>query len=228
MALLAFGVGTRILGFPLEWIAPVSAAINPAEPPWDDFDPYLVSSELPETPSLTTLPDSYDTNTTRVEPALFGAENEAFFAPERLTIPAIDLEAPVVPTGAKKYNINGRIYEQWIVPDTFAAGWNPTSAYPGQPGNTVLFGHHNVNGAVFGKLYKLESGDEIALFSGGYERKYRVNEVLKVKEEDVSFSQMVENARWIGPTEDERLTLITCWPPYESTYRLIVVAKPTP
>jgi sortase A len=49
-----------------------------------------------------------------------------------------------------------------------------------------------------------------------------------VKERGVSFAQMIENASWILPTAEERLTLVTCWPPYESTYRLIVVARPEP
>ena len=81
-------------------------------------------------------------------------------------------------------------------------------------GNTVLFGHHNVNGAVFANLYKVVVGDEISVFAGGREYRYKVDQVLKVKEKDVSFAQMVENGKWISQTEDERLTLVTCWPPY--------------
>ncbi len=37
-----------------------------------------------------------------------------------------------------------------------------------------------------------------------------------------------ENARWIQPTEDERITLTTCWPYTSNTHRLIIVAKPLP
>jgi sortase A len=36
----------------------------------------------------------------------------------------------------------------------------------------------------------------------------------------------VENARWIEPTEDERLTLVSCWPYETNAYRLVVVARP--
>lgn len=226
LALLLLGAGTRLFGIPDAVIEPVSAAIQMDDPPWDEFDPYLVSSSLPDVPTLTNLPDAYNTNTVRVEPAEFGSEDERYLPPERLVIPSIELETPVVPTASKRYNINGRIYEQWVVPDTFAAGWNPSSAYPGQNDNIVLFGHHNVNGAVFAKLHTLQTGDDVSVYSGGLEYRYRVSEVLKVKEKDVSFEQMLENARWVGPSEEERLTLVTCWPPYESTYRLIVVAKP--
>jgi sortase A len=36
----------------------------------------------------------------------------------------------------------------------------------------------------------------------------------------------LENARWIGPFPDERLTLVTCWPYTNNTHRVIVIAKP--
>jgi len=35
-----------------------------------------------------------------------------------------------------------------------------------------------------------------------------------------------ENARWILPTSDERVTLITCWPYSANTHRLVVIAQP--
>ena len=38
--------------------------------------------------------------------------------------------------------------------------------------------------------------------------------------------QRVENAGWVLPTDDERLTLITCWPYESNTHRLVLVAKP--
>ena len=36
----------------------------------------------------------------------------------------------------------------------------------------------------------------------------------------------MENAAWIMPSEDERLTLVTCWPYTSNTHRLIIVARP--
>ncbi|HOG80388.1 MAG TPA: sortase, partial [Anaerolineaceae bacterium] len=38
--------------------------------------------------------------------------------------------------------------------------------------------------------------------------------------------QRIENARWIEPSVDTRLTLITCWPYESNTHRLVVVARP--
>ena len=34
------------------------------------------------------------------------------------------------------------------------------------------------------------------------------------------------NAQWIAPTDDERVTLVTCWPYTSNTHRLVIVAKP--
>lgn len=223
---LALGVLIRIPGLSFSWLPSVNAEVQPPSQPWDEFDPYLVSVSLPPSPGQTNLPDSYDNSVLRNVVASATEGEAQYFIPERIVIPAIELDAPILLTGGKRYNIRGKIYEQWIVPDTFAAGWNPISARPGEPGNLVLFGHHNVNGAVFARLHLLQSGDEISIFAGGQEHRYRVDEVLKLKEKNVGFDQMVENARWIAPTQEERLTLVTCWPPYESTYRLIVTAKP--
>jgi sortase A len=36
----------------------------------------------------------------------------------------------------------------------------------------------------------------------------------------------IANAKWIQPTSDERLTLVTCWPYTNNTHRLIIVARP--
>jgi sortase A len=36
----------------------------------------------------------------------------------------------------------------------------------------------------------------------------------------------LQNARWIQHSEDERLTLISCWPYESNTHRVIVVAFP--
>jgi sortase A len=45
-------------------------------------------------------------------------------------------------------------------------------------------------------------------------------------ERDMDMDTRMENARWILPSTDERLTLITCWPAESNTHRLIVVAQP--
>ena len=57
---------------------------------------------------------------------------------------------------------------------------------------------------------------------------YRIVQKELVQEQGASPEQHRENARWIAPTNDERLTLVTCWPYTSNSHRLIIVAKPAP
>jgi sortase (surface protein transpeptidase) len=45
-------------------------------------------------------------------------------------------------------------------------------------------------------------------------------------EEGQEIGVRLENARWLQPSDDERLTLVTCWPQWSNTHRLIIVARP--
>jgi sortase A len=143
-----------------------------------------------------------------------------------LVIPAIDLDAPVVKVGWETKEVNGQLFSSWIVPDTFAAGWHATSALPGSPGNTVLNGHHNIRGEVFRDLVELQPGDEVVLYTGEKLHYYAVIERHILKEKGEPQEVRLENAQFILPTEDERLTMVTCWPYTNNTHRLIVVALP--
>ena len=113
----------------------------------------------------------------------------------------------------------------WEVAD-YAAGWHVTSAPPGQPGNTVLAGHHNINGEVFRYLVDVQEGDEIDLYAGDTIYKFLVEQKLILKEKDEPLEVRQRNAQWIAPTNDVRLTLVTCWPYTNNTHRVVVVAKP--
>jgi LPXTG-site transpeptidase (sortase) family protein len=146
--------------------------------------------------------------------------------PDRIVIPQIGLDAPIVLSPIEWVKIEGITYEQWEAPKTFAAGWQEGSANPGQAGNFVLIGHHNIDGKVFGHLIDLKEGDVIAIFSGERLFGYYVSKVILLEEREASLTQRQENAMWIRPTADERLTLVTCWPPESNTHRLIIVAQP--
>lgn len=146
--------------------------------------------------------------------------------PDRIEIPVIGLDAPVIPAQMRKVQLGEVAYGQWVAPDERAAGWHPTSAGLGQPGNTVINGHHNVYGKVFGGLINLRSGDLIQVFSGQTEFDYVVTNTMILPERFVNDETRLDNARWILPSDDERLTLITCWPETSNTHRLIVVARP--
>lgn len=142
--------------------------------------------------------------------------------PTRIVIPAIKLDAPVETVGW--HTVDG--VSQWDVPDTFAAGWLMTSAPLGKPGNTAITGHHNIAGEVFRNLVKLQPGDSITLYAQDQPFFYEVASRRILPERGQSNEVRRANARWIQPTSDERITLITCWPYTSNTHRLIIVAKP--
>jgi sortase A len=119
------------------------------------------------------------------------------------------------------------VMSEWRVPKK-AAGWHMNSALPGHGENTVLSGHHNIEGKVFRYVVDLEPGDEITLYSGDTPYTYFVTEKYILKEVGMPLEVQQKNAQWIMPTGDERLTLVTCWP-YEwpgNSHRVIVVARP--
>ena len=120
---------------------------------------------------------------------------------------------------------DGSAYSEWDVA-SYAAGWHQNSALPGDIGNVVLSGHHNIEGAVFRYVVDLEPGDSISLYEGGQAFDYVVQQTMILKDKHVPYEQRVENARWIDSFPDKRLTLVTCWPYTGNTHRVIVVAMP--
>jgi LPXTG-site transpeptidase (sortase) family protein len=180
--------------------------------------PTPAPAEEQATPEATPEP----TNTPSPTPTL----DPASLLPSHLFIPAIDLDAPVVQVGWDTKEVNGQLVSSWIVPNSFAAGWHVTSALPGNPGNTVLNGHHNIYGEVFRDLEDLEPGDEIVVYAGDTPHYYSITERHILKEKYETEEVRRENARFILPTEDERLTLVTCWPYTNNTHRLVIVALP--
>jgi sortase A len=145
--------------------------------------------------------------------------------PDRLIITRLGLDAPVEPVGMVASNVAPGVVE-WGVPDHRAAGWLNTSAPFGFEGNTVLDGHHNIKGEVFRDLWTLQAGDEIVLYAGSEARSYIVHDVLILPEKGQPLEVRLSNARYLLPTKDERLTLVTCWPYENNTHRTVVVAYP--
>ncbi|MCB0162611.1 MAG: sortase, partial [Anaerolineae bacterium] len=145
--------------------------------------------------------------------------------PDRLSIPRLNLDVPVEVVGLIPSPGPNGVYE-WEVPSYRAAGWLNRSAPWGQTGNTVLDGHHNVAGEVFRNLWTLEPGDSITLTAEDRRRTYRVAKVLILPERDEPLEVRLQNAAYIQPTEDERLTLITCYPYEDNSHRTVVIAFP--
>lgn len=146
--------------------------------------------------------------------------------PIRIVSPSIGLDAPIVPAPVDFENIAGKEFLQWFVPDEFASGWHSTSAMLGETGNTVLNGHHNAFGEVFVSLIDLKEGDFIWVESAQSRFKYQITNKMILSEKYEQLDVRMNNAQWILPSVDERLTLISCWPYETNTHRLILVARP--
>lgn len=146
--------------------------------------------------------------------------------PVRILIPSINLDAPVIPAPVNFEKLAGKEFMQWLVPDQYASGWHTTSAMLGETGNTVLNGHHNAFGEVFVSLIDANIGDIIWVDAENSRFSYQITNKIIVPEKYEQLDVRMNNAQWILPTIDERLTLITCWPYETNTHRLIVVARP--
>lgn len=144
--------------------------------------------------------------------------------PNRLIIPAINLDSEVTPVGRKTVVVEGKVYQQWDVADNLVS-WHDRSALVGQVGNTVLNGHSDAFAEIFRNLKDVRLGDLIVAFAEGRPHFYVVTERVIVREKDVLVGQRIANARLIAATDDERLTLVTCIYP-GATHRLIVTARP--
>ncbi len=145
-----------------------------------------------------------------------------------LSIPRLDLDAPVVAVQPQAQSVDGTTVSQLYVPNAFAVGWDSSSAPVGGRGNTVLVGHNNEYGEVFKGLWDLQVGDEVIVHTATGDRRYRVSETTMFQESGRSLAERQRNAAWVAPTADERLTMVTCWPYASNTHRAVVVALPAP
>ena len=177
-------------------------------------NPLIVSGEAP----VESLPD------------VSAVENTAVDAPPapitRLVAEGIELDTSVVEVGWQTITQpTGTVVNVWSVAE-FAAGWHKNSNLPGQGGNIVFSGHHNIKGEVFRYIVDLEIGDSLTLYMGEETFNYKIEDKFIVKDKGEPEEVRIANARWIGPFEDERVTMVTCWPYNNNTHRVIVIAKP--
>jgi sortase A len=145
--------------------------------------------------------------------------------PTHLVIESVGIDSKIIAVGWNVIEKDSHEYSIWQVAD-YAVGWHKTTAMLGQPGNSVMAGHHNVNGEVFRDLVNVEVGDRVVAYAGGERFEYEVELKTIVKEKGEPIEVRRRNAEWIAPTDDERLTFVTCWPYTNNTHRVIVVAKP--
>jgi sortase A len=146
--------------------------------------------------------------------------------PIKIEMPRIGINTGVVPVGWEMIpGKEGQDSSRWKVAE-YAAGHHEGTANPGQIGNVVISGHVDWKGEVFKNLHEAKRGDEVHIYTDDREYLYIVQDIVLVKEDGVSDEQKRENARYMDPTPDQTLTLITCFPYGIDDHRLIVIAKP--
>lgn len=131
----------------------------------------------------------------------------------RIAIPSIKVDKKVVEVNWQIQDVNGEQVAVWDVAK-YVVGHHSGTANPGQPGNIVLAGHSGGNAYPFNNLFYLKPGDPITLWSDGQEFQYTVTEHHLLDEigPNVTLEQRKANARFIEPTDNELVTLVTCWP----------------
>jgi sortase A len=120
--------------------------------------------------------------------------------PTRLQIPAINVDAQIVP---------GDSWEQLKK----GVGQHIGSANPGERGNLVLSAHDDVFGEIFRYLDKLQPGDEIIVYSGSQRYRYTVSQQRLVAPTQVDV---------MASTNEPSITLISCYPYLVNNQRIVV------
>ena len=223
------------LGVMISLITIVNSAANtqPTISPFDQTDDIIVPEQGVAPTIVPTLhadglnPQGMETGRTPATAIFSLTQTPApIWIPSRIVIPAIQLDAPIISATLRTVAYEGKNYPQWQVPNFFAVGWAFTSASLGSNDNTVLFGHHNTEGEVFAHLVDLQVNDLIVVYAGSKEFTYVVSLKMILPERNQPVDVRLQNASWILPSTDERLTLLTCWPYASNTHRLIIVAVP--
>ncbi len=133
-----------------------------------------------------------------------------------IEISKLGLKAPVTA------NVNGDNKVEYEKSLTKGLAHYKGTELPGAGGNVFVFGHSgsDSDGGPYAKIFRnlndLKNGDKITVYYKNKKYDYTVTEKKVVAADDLSPLNL---------TDDERLTLMTCWPVGTKDKRLIVIAK---
>lgn len=176
----------------------------------------------PTTPAVSTPPAATATPPPSALPVLGNGEavGKAPVAGSmrQIVIPALFLDSPIYPLA--------RLGDQWDLSSLGThVGWLEESSQPTMGGNTVLVGHLDLRGGIFGPFHNLSAlrpQDEIWLYTVNQIFKYHVSSSWVTQADDLSV---------LVDSDDSQITLITCspdsWDVTRQVYALrqVVVAK---
>ncbi len=143
-------------------------------------------------------------------------------APERLVLPSLDLDLPVVPVGVAD---DGQMEVPDDVDDT---GWYQHGPVPGQPGNAVVAGHvdSRTQGlGAFHRLVDLAVGDRVEVVAGDTTTTFEVTGRRLVDKDTLEPRDLFRRSG------RPQLVLVTCGGEFDGSVRsyrsnVVVVARP--
>ncbi len=147
----------------------------------------------------------------------FPAASEARYdKPDSIVIEKIRLNAPLIyAQSADQRELNQDLNSGVVI--------YPGSDQPGKIGNFFLTGHSSVYpwnktiyGQVFAAIDKLEIGDTAVIYLQQHKYEYKITNKYTVTPKDVQL---------VHPTNEAKITLMTCWPIGTNLKRLIVEGK---
>lgn len=169
-----------------------------------------------------------DQSSTVAQSATFGSGPSTI---SRIVIPAIAVDKKVVEVGwTVEEQPDGQKVAVWQV-DTYRVGHHQGTSNPGGGGNIVLAGHSGGRAYPFNDIFYLKPGDLIQLTAAGQLYDYAVSDNILLDEVGQPLAKRLENARYIGPTDEEVITMVACWPltgPNKFSQRIVIRAKPVP
>jgi len=135
-----------------------------------------------------------------------------------IDIPAISIKAPIVFPTTTDVPLLQKYLDKGVI-------LYPTSVMPGRAGQTVILGHSAPENWpiikydwVFSKLNDLKAGDIIKVTVDHKQFTYRVTQKKIInKGEEVTFGDLTNS--------ENRLILVSCWPPGKDYKRILVEAK---
>ncbi len=134
-----------------------------------------------------------------------------------LTIEQIGVRAPII------LNVDGTNKKAYLQAIEDGVAHYKGTATPGQLGNSFIFGHSSYfkdkpgrYKEIFSRLDKVKKGDLVEIRHQQEKMTYKVSEGRIVKADDLSV---------LEPTDQETLTIMTCWPPGTIDKRYVVRAE---
>ncbi|HYJ68963.1 MAG TPA: class F sortase [Nocardioidaceae bacterium] len=156
----------------------------------------------------------------RGSPARRGASSTTPVEPQRLRIPSLGIDAPVLPITSDGAS---------LVPpsDPQAVGWWSDGARPGSDRGTAILTGHTVStgGGVFDDLDQMRPGQRVQILSNGPHLRLRVSSVTIYHK-----TALAEHAAEIFDQATQgRVALVTCddWTGTDYLSNVVVIATPT-